>query len=115
MPERIRKYNENGSDLVEIDKHILKNMDIHLVVDDLSVVSDNNLIQHDSVKLAKIIVKIVCDNMDMKDSSSALDYYTVKSKMQGVNKKKKKNILFRNVKVVMPKRRKKVVAEGKKV
>ena len=105
MPEYIRRYNQNGSDVVDIDKHILKNMNLNLIVDDLSVVDETNLIHHDPVKLAKSIVKIICDNMDMKDNQSTLDYYTMKTKMDGVGKKKKKNILFRDVKVINPKRR----------
>lgn len=100
MPEYIRKYNRNGSNLVDIDRRILKNMNTNLVIDDLTVIGENNTIHHDPVKLAKTIAKIVCDNMDMEDNQSALNYYTVKSKMDGVKKKKKKSILFSDVKVI---------------
>lgn len=107
MPEYIRRYNKNGSDLVDIDKHILKNMNMNLIIDDMSIVDETNSIHHDPVKLAKVIVKIICDNMDMRDNQATLDYYTMKSKLNGVSKKKKKNILFRDVKVVSTKKNKK--------
>ena len=100
MPEYVRRYNRDGMDLVDIDKHILKNMDINLIVDDLSVVDETKSIHHDPLKLAKAIIKIVCENMDVNDSKATLEYYTVKTKMKGMNKKKRKNILFRDVKVI---------------
>ena len=102
MPEYIRRYNQNGSDLVDIDKNILKNMDMNLVFDDLTVVDETNSIHHDPMKLAKAIIKIVSENMDVSDTQATLDYYTVKSKMKSTNKKKKKNILFSDVKVISP-------------
>lgn len=105
MPEYIRRYNQSGSDLVDIDKNILKNMKMNLIVEDLSVVDETNSIHHDPVKLANILVKIICDNMDMKDNQATLNYYTMKSKIEKTKKKKKKNILFRDVKVVMPKKK----------
>ena len=43
--------------------------------------------------------------MDMSNNSKTLDYYTMKSKIDGVNKKKKTNILFRDVKVINPKKK----------
>ena len=104
MPEYIRRYNKDGSDLVDIDKNILKNMDVNLIIDDLSVVDETNSIHHDPLKLAKAIMKIVCENMDVKDNQATLDYYTARSKMKGMNKKKNKNILFRDVKLIMPKK-----------
>ena len=100
MPEYIRRYNQNGSDVVDIDKHILKNANMNLLIEDLTVVDESNNIHHDSQKLAKLLVKILCDNMEMSSNQSTLDYYMVRSKLKKINKKKKKNILFRDVKVI---------------
>ena len=107
MPEYIGRYNQNGSDVVDIDKHILKNMNLEVIIDDLSVVDETNSIHHDPVKLANILVKIICDNMDMKDNQATLNYYTMKSKIDKTKKKKKKNILFKNMKLIMPTKKKK--------
>ena len=107
MPEYIRRYNQSGSDLVEIDKHILKNMNMNLIIEDLTVVDETNSIHHDPIKLASTIVKIVCDNMEMKDNQATLNYYTMKSKIAKVKNKNKKNILFRDIKIVTSTKKKK--------
>lgn len=107
MPEYIRRYNRDGSDLIDIDRNILKNMDMKLIIDDLSVADEINAIHHDPIKLAKSIIKIVCENMDVNDADATLGYYTAKSKMKKMSKKKKKSILFSKVKVITPNKRKK--------
>ncbi len=101
MPEFIRRYNKEGSDLVEIDRANIRNMRLNLVVEDMAVVNDKNTIRHDSMKLAQSIFKIICDNMELEDDEKTLGYYTTKSKLKRVSQKaKKKNILFRDVKVI---------------
>lgn len=101
MPEYIRRYNEIGSDVVEVDKNNIKPMGITLLVDDFAKIDEKGMIRHDQEKLAKAVMKIVCDNMDLTKSRQSLEYFTIKSKLKKMNRrKKKKNILFRDVKVV---------------
>lgn len=108
MPEYIRRYNKEGSDLIELDKNKLKDMKLDITVADLAVVDDKNRIRHDHIKLAQSIFKIVCDNMDLEDSDKAIEYYTAKSKLQRIsNKNKKKSFWFSNVKIINPKKRRK--------
>lgn len=103
IPEYIRRYNKDGADLIDIDKNNLKDMKITLVSDDLAVVDDKNVIRHAPLKLAQSIFKIVCENMNVDSSKGTLEYYTTKSKLKRVSKKnKKKNILFKDVKVIVP-------------
>lgn len=107
VPEYIRRYNKEGSDLVELDRSKVRDLKINVLVDDLATVDDKHAIRHDPIKLASCIFKIVCDNMDLNDDDKAIEYYTAKSKMNRMNNKnKKKNILFRDVKVVMPNNKK---------
>lgn len=106
MPEYIRRYNREGCDLIELDKAKVKDMKLELVVDDLGTVDEKG-IRHNSLKLAQSIINIACDNMDLESNDSTIEYYTAKSKLKRMtDKKKKKSILFRNVKVVTPKRKK---------
>ena len=42
MPEYIRRYNQNGSDLVDIDKHILKNINLTIDQDKFFVITGPN-------------------------------------------------------------------------
>lgn len=101
MPEYIRMYNQNGSDIIDIDKSRVKNTGVRLVVKDMSVVGEKGKIRHDSIKLAKEIIDIMCHNMDLASDKQALEYYNIKTKLKNVNsKKKKKNVLFRNLKVI---------------
>lgn len=108
MPEYIRMYNQNNSDVIDIDKARIKNTGVKLVVKDMSVVGEKGKIRHDSVKLAKAIIDIMCQNMDISANKQALEYYNIKSKLKGFNSKsKKKNVLLRDVKVISKSNKKK--------
>lgn len=101
MPEYIRKYNVEGSELLEIDKNTIKSMGIKLEVSDFAYIDEKGLIRHDSDKLAKVLMKIACDNMDLATNKKALESYIIKAKMNNIDKKnKKKNILTRDVKII---------------
>ncbi|MBQ6860928.1 MAG: YvcK family protein [Clostridia bacterium] len=107
VPEYIRRYNKEGSDLVELDRGKLRDFKIDVRVDDLAMVDEKHAIRHDPLKLASCIFKIVCDNMDLNDDEKAIEYYTAKTKLNRMaNKNKKQNIMFKDVKVVMPNRKK---------
>lgn len=108
MPEYIRRYNKGGADIIELDRNNLKDMKINLVVDDLSTIDDKNEIRHSPMKLAHSIFKIVCENMDVDSSKGALEYYTTKNKLKRISKKNnKKNILLKDVKIILPNKNKK--------
>lgn len=108
MPEYIRRYNKEGSDLIELDKTKLKEMKVNIVVGDMATVDDRNGIRHDYLKLAQTIFKIVCDNMDLDDNEKAIEYYTAKSKLKKMsNKNKKKSFWLSDVKIINPNRKRK--------
>lgn len=108
MPEYVRMYNQRGSDIMDIDKSRIKNTGVKLVVKDMSIVGEKGRIRHDSVKLAKEIINIMCQNMDLAANKQALEYYNMKSKLKHVNSKsKKKSVLLRDVKVISKRTKKK--------
>ncbi len=101
MPEYVRRYNEAGSEIMEIDKSNIKPTGVSLIVDDLAIVDNTGFIRHDPDKLARAILKIVCDHMDLTNKKEALEYFTIQSKLKKKSKKrKKKPILFRDIKIV---------------
>ena len=102
MPEYMRMYNQRGSDLIDIDKAKVRNAGIQLTVEDLTVIGESGKIRHDSLKLAKEIINIMSQNMDLSSGGQALEYYNIKSKMKDVERKNKKNksVLLRDVKVI---------------
>jgi uncharacterized cofD-like protein len=109
MPEYIRRYNEDGADVIEIDRNNIKNTGVRLIVDDLATINSEDYIRHDPFKLAKSIMKIICDNMDLKNNKQAFEYFIIKSKIKSLNKRakpKKESILFRDVKIVTKKSKK---------
>ena len=105
MPEYIRRYNEEGAELLELDKSNIKATGVQIVISDLAMTDDKGFIRHDSRKLGKAIMTIVCDNMDLRHDKRAFEAYMIKSKMDS-KKKKKKSILFQPVKVVKTTKRK---------
>jgi hypothetical protein len=53
-------------------------------------------------------MKIICDNMDLRNNSKAFEYFIIKSKIKSLNrrnKNKKESILFRDVKIVTKKQK----------
>ncbi len=105
MPEYIRRYNEEGAELLELDKSGIKATGVRVVISDLATADDKGYIRHDPRKLGKAIMTIVCDNMDIRTDKRAFEAYMIKSKMNN-SKKKKKSILFQPLKVVNTTKRK---------
>jgi len=99
MPEYVRRYNEEGADLLETDKSALKATGVKIVTCDLAMTDDKGFIRHNPRKLGKAIMTIVCDNMDIRGDKRAFEAYMIKSKMNNT-KKKKRSILLQPVKVV---------------
>lgn len=100
MPEYIRRYNQEGSEVMEIDKNNIKPTGVSLIVEDLAVVDEYGYIRHDPDKLARAILKIVCEHMDLTNKKKALEYFSIQSKLKKHSRRKKKPILFRDVKIV---------------
>lgn len=101
MPEYVRRYNQEGADVLDVDKSEIRNTGVELIIEDYVQTDDSGYIRHDPNKLAKSIMKIVCDNMDIAADKKALEVYMIKSRLKNMNKKnKKKSILFRDVKII---------------
>jgi len=101
MPEYIRRYNEEGSELLEIDKSEIKSTGVKLVLDDFVIADNQGYIRHDPQKLGNAIMTMTYNNLDLKDHSKAFNAYRVKSLLDK-NKKKKKNILFQDTRIITP-------------
>ena len=101
MPEYIRRYNEEGSELLEIDKSEIKSTGVKLVLDDFVVADENGYIRHDPKKLSNAIMTLAYNYMDLNNNNKVFEAYRVKSLLEK-NKKKKKNILFQDTKIITP-------------
>jgi uncharacterized cofD-like protein len=101
MPEFVRRYNEEGSEILEIDKSEIKSTGVKLAVDNFAMADDKGYIRHDFKKLGAAIMTMAYNNMDLKYHSQAFEAYKIKSKLDK-NKKKKKSILFQDTKIITP-------------
>ena len=70
-PEYIKKYNMQGSELVQIDIQKAKNLGIKLLQRDLACVEDG-YIRHNSDLVARAITELVCDDLKYRDKQMAI-------------------------------------------
>ncbi len=99
MPEFVRRYNEEGSEVLEIDKSGIKDSGVKLEIDDFAYADEQGFIRHDPTKLSRAIMTLAYNNMDMKHNKNAFEAYKIKEKLDK-NKKKKKSILFQDTRII---------------
>lgn len=87
VPEFLRKYNKEGSNLVEVDSQNLRGKGIKLIRADISCV-EGEYIRHDSNLLAKTIIELICNELKFRDKQNDDQYLLLNSKL----KEEKKNI-----------------------
>ena len=70
IPEYVKRYNMNGSDVVECNVTKTKELGIKLLERDFSYI-DNDSIRHNSDSVAQAIIELICD--DLKFKSNGID------------------------------------------
>lgn len=89
VPEFLRKYNKEGSNLVEVDSQNLRGKGIKLIKADISCV-EGEYIRHDADELAKTIIELICNELKFRDKQNDDQYLLLNSKLKEEKKKKKK-------------------------
>lgn len=89
IPEFLRKYNKEGSNLVEVDSQNLRGKGIKLIRADISCV-EGEYIRHDSDALAKTIIELICNELKFRDKQNDDQYLLLNSKLKEEKKKNKK-------------------------
>lgn len=89
IPEFLRKYNKEGSNLVEVDSQNLRGKGIKLIKADISCV-DGEYIRHDADELAKTIIELICTELKFRDKQNDDQYLLLNSKLKEAKKKNKK-------------------------
>jgi uncharacterized cofD-like protein len=90
VPEYIRQYNKEGSDLVEQDVEKVKEEGIRLIQRNLSTI-ENDRIRHNPDAIATSIMELICDDMKFRDMQNDTQYMMLDSRIKDTNKKLKKN------------------------
>lgn len=88
MPEFIKKYNKEGSDLVEQDIQKIKG--IKLLQRSLSYIN-NGYIRHNPSAVAASIIELICDDLKFKDKQNDPQYLMLSSKLKHEKKIKKES------------------------
>jgi uncharacterized cofD-like protein len=78
-----QRYSEDGAELVKVDAQVVEKMGIELITGDYKAVN-NNLVRHDSEKLAKKIIELVSELVLARDNERIFDYYYAKDKINKV-------------------------------
>lgn len=78
IPEYIRKYNKEGSDVVEIDSRNLSRYDVKILKRNMSCIKDGK-IRHDSDVMASTIIEMICNDLKFHDMQNDTEYLLLNS------------------------------------
>ena len=96
IPEFIKRYNLEGSELVEQKLDEIKDKKIKCIKEDMSIIKDD-FVRHNSMIIADTLIKLICDDLKFEDKHNDIEYVMMNSKLQADreihkrNKKMKKN------------------------
>lgn len=90
VPEYIRQYNKEGSDLVDQDVSKVKAEGIKLIQRNLSTI-ENDRIRHNSDAIATSIIQLICDDLKFRDMQNDTQFIMLDSKIKDTKKKLNKN------------------------
>ena len=91
VPEFIRKYNNEGADLVEQDISRAKAEGVKLLQRNLSYV-DGDVVRHNPDAIAASIIELICEDLKFKDMQNNPEYMMLNSKLKDNKKQLKKNM-----------------------
>jgi len=82
IPNELKKnYTEDGAEIVKIDAEAINNAGIKLIEGDF-VSIQNNLVRHNSRKLAEVIIDLVAETVLVRDKKRVIDYYYIKDRLR---------------------------------
>ena len=89
VPEYVRMYNRQGSDLVEIDLSKLSSMGVNVIHKHMSKI-EGNKIRHDGDTVAVAIMELICTDLKFKDKQYDTQYILLNSKLKDQKKQEKR-------------------------
>ena len=97
VPEFIRRYNKEGSDLVEQDTSKAKEQGVKLLQRNLSYI-DGEFIRHNPDAIASSIIELICEDLQFKDMQNDAQYLMLNSRLKESKKKLKKPVRSKHLK-----------------
>ena len=109
IPEYIKRYNQQGADLVEQDVAKIRKKGIKLLQKNLSIVENEN-IRHNPETIAEAIIQIICNDLKFQDKQNEPAYLRLASKLKQrkeevKTEKKKKNMVKKEQEKEKPKKK----------
>ena len=90
IPEYIRKYNMEGSELVEQDTSKVKVEGVYLLQRKLSHI-ENGFIRHNPDAIAASIIQLICDDLKFNNMENNTQYMMLNNKLKDSKKSLKKS------------------------
>jgi len=105
IPEFIRKYNKEGSDLVEVDNKKLSSYNVKVIQRDMSCVK-NDKIRHNPDIIAATIIEMICNDLKFHDMQNDTEYLLLQSVLKEQKKiqQQQEKRLTKVSKIKLPKR-----------
>lgn len=104
VPEYIRKYNKEGSEVVELDTKNLNAYNIKLIQKNMSCIKDEK-IRHNTDLIASMIMEMICNDLKFHDMQNNTQYLLLQSVLKEQKKIRQKE----------EKKRKKLEKSGKEI
>lgn len=85
VPEYVRKYNKQGSDIVDVDTAKLRELGVSVLKKDIAKI-ENGYIRHDTEEIAKTIMEFICNDLKFKNKQTETQYVLLNSKLKAKKK-----------------------------
>lgn len=88
VPEYVRKYNKQGSDIVDVDTSKIRELGVEVIKKDIAKI-ENGYIRHDSEEIAKNIMEFICNDLKFKNKQTDTKYVLLNSNLKAKKKVEK--------------------------
>lgn len=85
VPEYIRRYNKEGSDIVEADIDRASKFNVKIIQRNMSCIKGDR-IRHNSDVIANTIIEMICNELKFKDLQNETEYILINSILKEQNK-----------------------------
>lgn len=90
VPEYVRRYNKEGSEVVEANITQAASLGVKIIQKDMSCIK-NDKIRHNPAMIASTIIELICNELRFKDEQNGTEFLLLNSILKEENKEIKKN------------------------
>ncbi|MBR3697403.1 MAG: YvcK family protein [Clostridia bacterium] len=98
IPEYIRKYNQEGADIVEANITKTSSYGVRVIQRNMSCIKDNK-VRHNSDLIASTIIELICNDLKFKDKQNETEYLLLNSvlkQQKKIQQKREKQDIKKN-------------------